>query len=1772
MHKVLVRFERGIQTEKIVTQVSAEISYQILVKKLLENFEKLDVASETKFQIHFFNETLNDIELITSDDGIKSFVSQISKPNVKRENKCLIFKVIDHKSLQVEEFPAVTNTHAEKAGTDLRFAPTTFEVKSTSTTAPKHVITKQQEEPHQNDSRLAPNSFLVENKECVENDSRIANTSFHVPNSNVQAMNEPSMSNDDISETAQEEKKFEQVLNENYGSLQFIATGGFGQVYKGINKKNGRQVAVKVMKTSDWEDANKVIKEFQRMVQLEHENIVKTFKSYFAGGMKSIVIEMELMIGSLYELIISKKVVLNEKMVLKILKESCQALEWIQSRHNIVHRDIKPHNILIRRLDLQKEEIEIGLCDFGMARSIESVNNTTLGGTNLYFSPEVMDEWNGRSNHEEVFSFSSDVFALGVSIYQLMTFDMSTTWSTLSTQSTYENIQKTIHSNLKSNSFTDFIVELLIEMLKSKPTDRITTSQILNRIALYQQYQYDHKLDQHCSSTSQPSSTWHVGLVQNFLGDMYHRNDEESSKALEWYMKAADNGNAQAQFALAEMYEKGQGIEVDIHQAKSWYEKSAVGGHAQAQYKAGVFCEFDGTHKKAMDWFLKAAGQGIVDAQYRLGVLYWKSDDEKQAIRWLTEAASQSHIEAMEYIGDIYDSKQEYEKALEWYEKCSGTQHVQFKIATIFKYGLQNECKAFEWYLKSAENGHPNGQYSLGDCYRNGSGVSQDFHKAMEWYEKSANQGFYLAQKELGNIYENASQQFCSEADFELGILYERGQDGIGQDITKALDYFNKAAKSENSKSQLHLGQLYEHGHLVQQDISQALYWYEKAANNDNKHAQFLLGRMYEAGVHVNRDLEQALNWYDRASTNFNVVANLHKYLLQRNLQQYSTLTSTHEDFDFSDEMINKYMDISEMATSDVASEVVPHCSYSTYFNSLKWNEELAQKGNHFAQHNLGYLYWKGIGVEKHIQKALEYFETAANNGNGDAQLLIGLLLKNGEDEMNLLQSISRGVEFLEKSANQNNLIAQVELGKYHEQQQNMQKQWNAYDWYSKADDPRAFVLSFEHGLVLNKTENECFEEDDPLLDENDELLLTIDKDGTFTQNYDEQEEEYNPPTYGPLDENNDHTPSVFSTYVPPPMDPAQLELEKEIEKYERDAKRGDVHAQVALAKLYEQQDPIVHDRDTVFWYSKAAQTGHVESQLALARYFKSRYNLNEAVIWFKKAASNGSIEANYECGLLYQHHLSDSTKAIECLEKAAAQSHVESMKTLGSIYESTSFSNPTDGEKAIEWYLKCVESGGYDDLYFNMAFIYENSLRNPKTAFEWYLKSAESGDERSQFKVAVFYRFGLSVTTIDVSKAMEWYEKSAKNGYAAAQQELGTIYEIGDCGQMKDYSKSFYWYSQCDPKCNIGMVFFKLGEYYRTGKGVEVNYEKAFENYEKAINLFVTDALYPLGLLYERGLGVQQDCTKALECFEKVANEGFNALSLIHLGDVYLYGKIVEKDISKAIHYYERVATSFMAFQKQHYGNFMLGLIYETGIDVERNLSKALEYYEKAMLAQNLVARFHWYLLQRNAQNYVKTAQWDSHDFSVLNWLSTDFYDIWEENTEHTYATYSPALEWYEQLANTGDHIAQNNLAYIYWKGIGVEKNILKAFEYFEKAANNGNGDAQLQMALVFLHDDRQGSCAKGIEMLEKKASLGNMGAQFELGTYYETNQEYSQALTWYEQSASQGFKPAMLGLGNLYEKGLGVEQNAKEALLSCYILAPYTLHLVSVSFAFDT
>ncbi|MEJ0096885.1 MAG: SEL1-like repeat protein [Bauldia sp.] len=126
------------------------------------------------------------------------------------------------------------------------------------------------------------------------------------------------------------------------------------------------------------------------------------------------------------------------------------------------------------------------------------------------------------------------------------------------------------------------------------------------------------------------------------------------ARAAVWYTKAAEGGVAVAQYRLASLYERGQGVTKDLTNAVNWYQRAADQGNINAMHNLAVLLSegVDGVpdHDKALQWFLAAGNYGVRDSQYNLGVIYARGlgtgQDLVESYKWFAIAASQGDTDA----------------------------------------------------------------------------------------------------------------------------------------------------------------------------------------------------------------------------------------------------------------------------------------------------------------------------------------------------------------------------------------------------------------------------------------------------------------------------------------------------------------------------------------------------------------------------------------------------------------------------------------------------------------------------------------------------------------------------------------------------------------------------------------------------------------------------------------------------------------------------------------------------------------------------------------------------------------------------------------------------------------------------------------------------------------------------------------------------------------------------------------------------------------------
>ena len=201
------------------------------------------------------------------------------------------------------------------------------------------------------------------------------------------------------------------VLGGRYEIINKIGNGGMATVYRATDLVLKRYVAVKILRdefTTDEEFIRRFETEAQSAARLTHPNIVSIYDVGVDNGVYYIV--MELIQGkTLKEIIVEERGPLPWKWSVNVAIQIASALEMAH-KNNIIHRDIKPHNIIITEDGIAK------VTDFGIAKAVSNSTITAFGttiGSVHYFSPE-----HARGGYTDA---KSDLYSLGVVMYEMVT-------------------------------------------------------------------------------------------------------------------------------------------------------------------------------------------------------------------------------------------------------------------------------------------------------------------------------------------------------------------------------------------------------------------------------------------------------------------------------------------------------------------------------------------------------------------------------------------------------------------------------------------------------------------------------------------------------------------------------------------------------------------------------------------------------------------------------------------------------------------------------------------------------------------------------------------------------------------------------------------------------------------------------------------------------------------------------------------------------------------------------------------------------------------------------------------------------------------------------------------------------------------------------------------------------------------------------------------------------------------------------------------------------
>lgn len=409
------------------------------------------------------------------------------------------------------------------------------------------------------------------------------------------------------------------------------------------------------------------------------------------------------------------------------------------------------------------------------------------------------------------------------------------------------------------------------------------------------------------------------------------------------------------------------------------------------------------------------------------------------------------------------------------------------------------------------------------------------------------------------------------------------------------------------------------------------------------------------------------------------------------------------------------------------------------------------------------------------------------------------------------------------------------------------------------------------------------------------------------------------------------------------------------------------------------------------------------------------------------------------------------------------------------------------------------------EDKLCEIFWDYRNRESLPSEIYSIFTQEAEQGKPYAQFIICTQYfdKYGLLTTNED--ELFKRLESAALGGSSYAQSAVASAYQAG-AGVELDYFKAVEWYERASTLENP-CALMNLAIMVSGGLGVKADKNRALELVNRSASQGQEFAMETMGTFYAFGKGFEKSSEKAIYWYEKAGNAGCDrAWGMI--GMMYLNGTLVQQDYKKAFEYFSKGVELEDSFSMA-----LLGTMYITGAGFKEDRTRGLNWYTKSAnlgdsYGQSLLAA-----LYQSERNYKEAWKWYKISGDNRNYIGYDSMgQMCEDKQAPSPNKQQDCIKWYEKAASSGGLDAMKRLIEIYSKGIYVKKSRENEIKWRVALANAWYDiDAMLVVANAYLNGD-------GIEMNELEA------------------------IKYLERAASLDSKEAMLTLAKMYREGIGV------------------------------
>ena len=1165
---------------------------------------------------------------------------------------------------------------------------------------------------------------------------------------------------------------------------------------------------------------------------------------------------------------------------------------------------------------------------------------------------------------------------------------------------------------------------------------------------------------------------------------------------------AADHDDEKALFEYANILMKGEIIPHDYLTAFHYFKKSGeLYGNDISLVKSGMLLESQGKLKSAKEYYKKAMDKGNLDASCHYAYLLEKESSSLSSSLSLLPHSKKDRKKKEE------EDNNKYEQACKMYQEAA----EKGSILGLYHYERVHQ--------KNSDNYDP---------------------KLLIKYAKHIEE---INPKKASLIYKKVADAGDPDAQVGYGLMLEKGLGISKPNQELAFFYYENSAKANNAAGNYNYARALQNGIGTRKNIQLACEYYEKAAKLGNADAMNSYGKLKEAGV-VRRS--KSLTNTTFSELNSESTYQPTKNPIKNDLDDAAQYFKMSADAGNAEGMVN-YARFLELGCASTVPKNINE--------SAKFYKMAADNGNADGMYNIARMLQGGIGITKDLKLAFTYFQKASETGNTRAMNSTGFMLHKGlgtaKNDQEALKYFKMGAK-AGLPVSMNNYAEMLEKGEGNpEHRTNEAKALKYFKKAAEMNDPNAmynYGRYLERGVHVTKNIEEAIEY-------YKKAALLRNPDGMY--NY-----------------------ARMLEYV-------LHDKEKSVEFYERAANMRNTKAMIRYAEILESLNDPDDNEKILKFYKFAADSGDLESMKKIAFIYENGkenipIDLTQSARYCKKAADFGSISSMHKYATMLRDGVGvvkNVNEAKLLFKKAADFGDSSSMRDYALIIEKE---GKSDNIEICHYFYRAAKSGKKASSYYHYGRLLEllsNEFKKPvqvdshltfsskeelmKEAAEMYKIAADKGNTDAMFSYAMCLSEGKGIEK-NLIDSYKYFTNASRVGNINAITHAGIALKDG-AGVTKDLEEARKLFKKGaeggDPisMTNYALLLIEDNEI-----------EEAKTYLYKAAELKEKSSYYPIAQLLERENYSNKD--DILKYYKLSADVQMNQKGMKK------YAELVSNEDEK-IKYYELLYKCYHESNDSNDSTIInsngfyeamdnLGKIYIKNHSNDNALrcfkdsikSNNIEsYFNYAKLIDDKTEKYKYYKLCADYNITVNTNMNITTFNSNLSNNDTNAMidDLHLDETSQTIkceAAYEYAMymkqkkvpsEFEKYIKIAADY---GNLKAIieYYKYLEKNSQLEESEKYVKIAADKGDIKSILNYANYSEATKNETECNKYYKMAAEQNSPKGL---YKYGKIQEKNKKYDDAMSFYEKAADLKYTDAMIGIGSLNERGLGVDKDDEKA-----------------------